>query len=208
MLPKQRIFAAYDIFGASHEEASGSVLAQGVPGNLFKDKAVVGLVLVESPNDVVAVVVGIGSLVVSLEAGAICVAGRRPTNDGPSVLRNLGSREPFQSAVRMHPLFCPRQMHSLLQGRAKDRAGPRCTRRIKVLLDASLECLNPSCESFFSMNPSMLWLEVGAWGGINDQCVSIPIRQGKQRRNAIFSDACMCVCDYLMDAIARTRGIM
>ena len=74
LLPEQRIFAAHDILGASHQKTGGGVLAQGVPGNLLEHELVVGLVLVECPNDIVAVVVGIGPLVVGLEAGAVGIA--------------------------------------------------------------------------------------------------------------------------------------
>ena len=50
LLHEQRIFAAYDILGASYQESGCCVLVHRIPGNLFKDEAVVGLVLVESPD--------------------------------------------------------------------------------------------------------------------------------------------------------------
>ncbi len=57
LLPEQRIFTAHDILGASHQESGGGVCPHRIPGKLFKDKAVVGLVLVESPDYIVTVVV-------------------------------------------------------------------------------------------------------------------------------------------------------
>ena len=48
LLHEQRSFAAYDILGASYQESGCCVLVHRIPGNLFKDEAVVGLVLVES----------------------------------------------------------------------------------------------------------------------------------------------------------------
>ncbi len=84
LLPEQGVFAVYDILGASHDKAGGGVFSHRVPGNLFKDKAVVGFVLVEGPDYVVAVVVGIGPLVVGLEAGAVGVANDVQPMTGPA----------------------------------------------------------------------------------------------------------------------------
>ena len=60
------------ILGASHQE-SGCCVLSPCPRQLFKDEAVVELVLVESPDYVVTVMVNVGSLVVGLEAGAVGV---------------------------------------------------------------------------------------------------------------------------------------
>ena len=117
LLPEQRIFATHDILGASHEEAGGGLCPHRIPGNLFKDKAVVGLVLVERPNDVVAVVVGIGPLVVGLEASAVGIAYDVQPVAGPPlpvtwVIQGLFN----QPLVGVLALVCDKSIHFLGSG--------------------------------------------------------------------------------------------
>ena len=60
--------------GGGDEESGGGVLAHGISYYLFLDEAIVGRVVVEGADDVVAVGPGIGALGVDLKAVRICVA--------------------------------------------------------------------------------------------------------------------------------------
>jgi hypothetical protein len=71
---EKRILSLHTVPGTRDDEAGGGVLTDSVAGQLFEDEPVIGLVFIEGANDVVAVVIGVGALVIRLEASRVGVA--------------------------------------------------------------------------------------------------------------------------------------
>ncbi len=84
-LVQERVLPLHPVPRTRHDEAGGGVLAHGVAGELLEDEAVVGFVVVEGADDVVAVMVGVGPLVVRLEPVRIRVSHHVEPVPGPAL---------------------------------------------------------------------------------------------------------------------------
>ena len=73
-LVEERILPLHPVPRSCDDEAGGGILTEGIAGELLEDEAVVGLVFIERADDIIAIVVGVGTLVIGLEAVRIRVA--------------------------------------------------------------------------------------------------------------------------------------
>ena len=79
--------------------ASGIAGLQLVAGDLLADEAVVWQVVVEGPDDVVAVAVGLGAEVVGAEAGGVGEADQIEPVAGPAFAEAGRGQEPIDNAL-------------------------------------------------------------------------------------------------------------